>query len=166
MKRTQDPKYGIVDSRLVNVSTGEPIPESEPIFILRAKDVNAAEAIAHYVSCCEDEAHVRAGQRRIVEFVRFAEHFSTCMKEPDTAHICKELSDLGVVETQPGNTSSASLCYAYPQKGVSFWVIGSMVWQRKAGITQGIHSTMEGNREAVEKFLAEYVEGLNNEASD
>lgn len=48
MQTEQDPKHDIVDNRIVNRKTGEPIPDDEPIFILRARDPFSTSAIEAY----------------------------------------------------------------------------------------------------------------------
>lgn len=83
--KTQDPKYDIEDDRLVNASSGEPIPADEPILILRAKDVHAVQALYAYQNLCENESHVQAVAQRIEEFEDFAIRHRGRMKEPDTA---------------------------------------------------------------------------------
>ncbi|MFK4706166.1 hypothetical protein ABIC83_003005 [Roseateles asaccharophilus] len=82
---TQDPKYAIQDGRLVNAASGEPIPADEPVFIFRAKDPRALEALQAYVNACENTQHVQAVEQRIIDFERFAETHASSMREPDTA---------------------------------------------------------------------------------
>lgn len=81
---TQDPKYGIRDNRLVNMATGEPIPDDEPVMIFRAKDVHAGFAIFEYARKCCDADHRDAVAARYVEFRNFARDNPDRMKEPDT----------------------------------------------------------------------------------
>ncbi|OLF82067.1 hypothetical protein AWH63_11040 [Marinobacter sp. C18] len=83
-QKTQDPKYDIKDDRLINSNTGEPIPVNEPVFMFRGKDKNALKALKFYRDLCTDPEHIRAIDRRIAKFERFAEHNQDLMKEPDS----------------------------------------------------------------------------------
>lgn len=86
--QTQDPKYDIEiaggDPHLVNAATGAPIPLDEPIFIFRAKDKRAVDALMAYRNACDDQDHVRAIEQRVEDFSHFASTHSGVMKEPDT----------------------------------------------------------------------------------
>jgi len=80
---TQDPKYDIEDGKLVNSSTRKPIPDDEPIFILRAKDKNAVDAIEHYKTLCNNSEHRRSVAVRVWDFCGFSSENPDRMKEPD-----------------------------------------------------------------------------------
>jgi hypothetical protein len=104
MPVSQEPKYGIKDNRLFNRETGEFIPDDEPVFIMRARDANAATGIVRYISRCmshghPDEAkreeHVLALMRRYDDFRAFAKAHPDRMKYPDT-----EMTN-GTIATQP-----------------------------------------------------------------
>ena len=85
--QTQDPKYCIRTnngSRLANSVTKEPIPEDEPVFILRGKDFNALHAIIYYQSLCTDESQKNAIDNSIEAFKNFAANNPERMKNPDT----------------------------------------------------------------------------------
>jgi hypothetical protein len=82
---TQDPKYCIQDNKLVNVSTGEPIPKDEPTFLLRAKDTRAYPAILGYAERCEHPLHRWIVLQRAYAFCDYAMRNLGRMKEPDTA---------------------------------------------------------------------------------
>lgn len=82
--KTQDPKYDIQDGRIVNAASGVPVPEDEPLFVLRGKDKNAALALAYYKKLCADANHQMAVNIRLHEFVDFAHEHPDRMKEPDT----------------------------------------------------------------------------------
>ena len=82
--KTQDPKYIIIDGVLANASTRQVIPEDEPVFIIRAQDVWAAETLIVYRDLCENPAHQQAVDNRIMDFCDFAENKPERMKEPDT----------------------------------------------------------------------------------
>ena len=86
----QEPKYttGARDGRICNRATGKPIPDDEPVFILRAKDVHAAAALHAYLSAITavtEPAHVIEVQRRIDAFDAFAAAHPDLVKQPDTA---------------------------------------------------------------------------------
>ena len=90
---TQDPKYNIENGRLTSASTGQPIPDDEPIFILRAKDVHAVDTLMAYharvASGPMDMAasqHCEAVRRRIHDFKQFAKDNPGRMKSPDTQY--------------------------------------------------------------------------------
>lgn len=81
---TQDPKYGIQDSRLVNMTTGEPIPHDEPVFIFRAKDKKIVAALTAYFMACENPDHVAAVEQRIVSIEAWQDRNIDMLKEPDS----------------------------------------------------------------------------------
>lgn len=87
LSQAQEPKYTTAtkDGRIVNRATGKPIPDDEPIFILRAKDYLATAALQAYLDQIEDPEHAAAVQKRIDAFDDFAEAHPERMKQPDTA---------------------------------------------------------------------------------
>ena len=84
MLPSQEPKYGIRDGQIVNLSSGAPIPDDEPIFIFRAKDRLAVRILTAYFSAIEDSEHARAVAGRLEDFKRFAREHPERMKDPDT----------------------------------------------------------------------------------
>lgn len=84
MDPKQDPKYDIIDGRIVNRHTGEAIPDDEPIFIFRARDKRAVPALLEYADLCRDPGHVAAIQKRVKHFRAFASRHPERMKLPDT----------------------------------------------------------------------------------
>ena len=110
MNATQEPKYRIetriiipegvtvtgksgeeadidCEARLVNRQSGEPIPDDEPIFILRARDVHAVKVLKAYYRELPFSAkgdHATAVKLRIEQFQDFAGANPARMKEPDT----------------------------------------------------------------------------------
>jgi len=82
-----DPKYCVVRGRFVNRASNEMIPLDEPVFILRARDMRAAWAIASYGDTCLDADHRITVQQRAEDFKRFAAMHPERMKEPDTDSI-------------------------------------------------------------------------------
>lgn len=84
MNAFQEPKYEIVDGKLVNRQSGEAIPDDEPVFVLRARDQRAANAIAFYLRYLEDGEHRQAVKLRQAQFDKFNKEHPERMKEPDT----------------------------------------------------------------------------------
>lgn len=83
---TQDPKYGIQDSRLINMESGEPIPHDEPVFIFRAKDKKMLAALNAYLIQCENASHASAVEQRIVAIESWQERNTDKIKEPDSRY--------------------------------------------------------------------------------
>ena len=85
----QDTKYAIIDGRLCVAATGEPIPDDEPLFILRAKDTQALNCIWEYWRGIAMRAPKSGLASSILERVRlfdeFAKKHPDRMKFPDTA---------------------------------------------------------------------------------
>lgn len=83
----QEPKYttGSKDGRLVNRASGKPIPDHEPVFVLRAQDVHALEALRAYLMVVDTPEHSQAVRQRIEAFEAFAVAHPDRMKFPDTA---------------------------------------------------------------------------------
>jgi hypothetical protein len=94
--KTQDPKYAVeilhggnkdgtghrLTARLVNAETHEPIPEDEPVFLLRAKDIHAADTLLDYWEHLSDMKHMASVVDRLDEFREFAKKFPERMREP------------------------------------------------------------------------------------
>ncbi len=83
MRYEQEPKYDAVDGRLVNRITGKPIPDDEPVFILRAQDRKALAALRHYRDDCEYPEQKAAIDKRIDEFTEYQKAHPDRVKEPD-----------------------------------------------------------------------------------
>ena len=85
MFSSQEPKYNADDvGRIVNRTTGKPVPDDEPLFIFRAQDRNAVVALQAYKDTCTSPDHRFVVQRRIDDFMRFAAEHPDRMKEPDS----------------------------------------------------------------------------------
>lgn len=94
--RTQDPKYAIEilhignkdgtghvpTARIVNFETKEPIPDDEPVFLLRAKDKRALGALFTYQERVPLETQKRSVDDRILAFQHFAGEHPERMREP------------------------------------------------------------------------------------
>lgn len=87
--RSQEPKYTVSDlGRLVNRLTGVPIPDEEPVFVFRAKDLWALGALQAYrrqliASSCDPD-HIKVVDDRIRDFEAFAEGFPDRMRAPNS----------------------------------------------------------------------------------
>lgn len=84
MNINQEPKYEIIDGKLFNRQSGEQIPDDEPIFILRARDMLALGCLVKYWTSILNNEHAEAVHFRIAQFKRFAEQHPGRMKSPDT----------------------------------------------------------------------------------
>jgi len=96
MLETQEPKYDVILSeipgkplqgRIVNRATGVPIPDDEPVFILRAKDRAALGTLYNYL---ENSRITGSGQeqqkvvlKRIADFATFRSDHQDRVKVPD-----------------------------------------------------------------------------------
>lgn len=80
----QEPKYTVTGTHIVNRASGEAIPHDEPVFIFRARDRLAFDAIMQYSRMCRDPEHARIVEGRAWDFVAFANSNPSRMKEPDT----------------------------------------------------------------------------------
>jgi hypothetical protein len=80
---TQDPKYIIIDGKLANAKTREFIPDDEPIFILRGKDVHAYGLISAYLDKCKNAIQRVEIHKRLIDFLQFKNIYASKMKKPD-----------------------------------------------------------------------------------
>lgn len=86
MKTTQEPKYDCNEfGHLYNRRTKEVIPDDEPVFIFRARDVHARSALEDYASVLVPGEHRDAVCQRIADFYAFSHAHPERMKEPDTS---------------------------------------------------------------------------------
>jgi len=76
-------KYKIENNRLVRRSDGVPVPDDEPLFILRAQDIKALPIILAYKIICRDITHIAGIVKSIEDFTRFRDSHPDRMKEPD-----------------------------------------------------------------------------------
>lgn len=90
----QEPKYGTnTAGRLFKRSTRVEIPDSEPVFVLRAKDAKALAALQYYQSICDNPDHKSVVGRRMHDFAVFRAANPDLMKEPTS-----DLHDLAGVD--------------------------------------------------------------------
>lgn len=80
----QEPKYSSDQGGIFNRQSGEYIPHDEPVFILRARDKHAVEAISYYYDIVGDAHHAQVVMARREQFHAFAKEHPERMKEPDT----------------------------------------------------------------------------------
>ena len=88
MTPRQEPKYIARDGGIYNRASGEGIPGDEPVFIFRARDTMAADALLHYYTELRrigNDAQADAVLKRLQDFQRFAREHGDRMKTPDTA---------------------------------------------------------------------------------
>jgi len=60
------------------------VPEYEPLFLFRARDKHACEAIAFYIKVAPMQAQIDCAQRALEEFQEFRRIHGVLMKTPDT----------------------------------------------------------------------------------
>lgn len=84
MRKYQEPKYDVANGRLFNRVSGESIPDDEPVFILRARDVHAVATIGWYAGHCKNQEHVEIVKQRWLDFQQFRDEHPERMKEPDS----------------------------------------------------------------------------------
>lgn len=86
LKTKQEPKYRI--GPIVNRESGHAIPDDEPVFILRARDVAAVPTLESYLGLVRaagsPQEHMDAVRKRIYQFIKFKEEHPDRMRTPDT----------------------------------------------------------------------------------
>lgn len=87
IKRTQSAKFGVNrQGRLVRRDNNEAIPDDEPVFILRARDIHALTALHHYLGALPADAANRPGVAKVIDaFSDFALHHPARMSLPTPA---------------------------------------------------------------------------------
>lgn len=85
IQMSQEPKYTTsrVDGRIINRATGAPIPDDEPVFIIRAQDGFAGNALAAYKACFADDADKEKVYTVIRRFHAWQFHNRNKVKKPD-----------------------------------------------------------------------------------
>lgn len=82
----QEPKYTVNGQSIVNRASGEAIPDDEPVFIFRARDVHARSTLRFYSNVLpRGTAHWLAVMNRVIDFDTWATANPERMREPDTA---------------------------------------------------------------------------------
>ena len=86
MKSEQEPKYDCNEfGRIYNRHSKHVIPDDEPVFIFRARDIHAREVLEAYARVIDPGDHRDAVCQRIEDFARFAAGHPERMKAPDTS---------------------------------------------------------------------------------
>jgi hypothetical protein len=90
--RKLDGKFSIQGSRIVNTVSGEPIPEDEPLFLLRGRDENAIAGLNSYLNICHkrgcNDLHQRGILQTLDKFTAFKNEHPERMKQPGiTKHL-------------------------------------------------------------------------------
>lgn len=83
--RRIDSKFSTEGFDIFNTVSREHVPESEPLFLLRARDHNALNAILAYRDFCAQECndlHLAGLDETIAKFRRFAVEHPERMKQP------------------------------------------------------------------------------------
>jgi hypothetical protein len=76
-------KYKIEGNQIININTDIAIPADEPVFILRAKDVNALATISDYYKYCNVAIHAIAVKKLYQKFLEWKNTNLNKIKEPD-----------------------------------------------------------------------------------
>jgi hypothetical protein len=89
--RSIDGKFGFKDGKIVNLVSGQEIPEDEPLFLLRARDHHAISVLGtYYYHASKDcnDLHL-AGIRQVIgKFEKFKTEHPERMKQPGiTRHL-------------------------------------------------------------------------------
>lgn len=77
-------KYETKDGRIVNRTTGKPIPEGEPLIVFRAKDRHLPWLLDEYAARCIDDNHKLVILDRREDVIRWQRDHRESVKEPDT----------------------------------------------------------------------------------
>ncbi len=83
--RRLDGKFSIEGDHIINTVSGEPIPEDEPLFLLRARDGHAYATLYHYLCLCRgdcNDLHLHGIEQTIRKFIDFANAHPERMKQP------------------------------------------------------------------------------------
>jgi len=82
-EQLNETKYCIREGRLVNRQSGEAIPDDEPVFVLRAQDLHAIEAIRFYRGVCQNREHKERITEVVDRFATFKNDYPARVREPD-----------------------------------------------------------------------------------
>lgn len=86
MKKEQEPKYDCNEfGHLYNRYSSEVIPDDEPVFIFRARDLFARQVLWEYIMLLPPGEHRDAVESRLGDFRKFADQNQSRMKLPDTS---------------------------------------------------------------------------------
>lgn len=86
MANKGDGKYEARDGQIVKKTTGEPIPDDEPIFILRGRDRLAFHTLVHYLGLCIKDGctiyHIDGVVKALIAQAVWEEDNKDKMKQP------------------------------------------------------------------------------------
>lgn len=88
MNIEQEPKYKIEKGKIVNRADGIAIPDNEPVFIFRAKDIKAAYAIECYSLMLNEGVHKQVVLERFEDFKRYQQENKNLCGIPDSDESC------------------------------------------------------------------------------
>jgi len=78
-------KYGVNSrGRVYNLQSGKEIPEGEPLFLFRGKDVHLPDVLFEYADRCTNDTHRQLVLRKREEVEKWQEENSTLVGEPNT----------------------------------------------------------------------------------
>lgn len=103
-----DGKFEVRDGRIVNKVSGEPIPDDEPRFLLRARDHHAYQTLMHYLALCEEDCnslHLEGTKQTIRKFIDFTNAHPERMKQPGVTKHLKLDAAASPVERAAGETT-------------------------------------------------------------
>ncbi len=88
MNIKQEPKYKIDGDKIINRADGIVIPDNEPVFIFRAKDIKAALAIECYSLMLDEGVHKQVVLQRVEDFRKYQEENKKLCGIPDSDKSC------------------------------------------------------------------------------
>lgn len=88
MNIEQEPKYKIENGKIVNRADGIAIPDNEPLFIFRAKDIKAAYAIECYSMMLDEGVHKKVVLERVDDFRKYQKGNEKLCGIPDSDESC------------------------------------------------------------------------------
>ena len=84
--RKLDSKFHIEGDQIVKTSNGDPIPEDEPLFLIRARDYLALPLLHEYRRMCIQDGctdyQIKGNDEMILAFEKWAEKNRAKMKQP------------------------------------------------------------------------------------
>jgi hypothetical protein len=84
--RMIDGKFHVKGSKIIKTSSGEVVPEDEPLMLFRARDHLALSLLVYYRRLSEldgcTDYHMAGVDARIAKFVQFANDHPERMKQP------------------------------------------------------------------------------------
>lgn len=88
-----DTKFWWDGEHFRNRTSGEAIPEDEPVILFRARDVHAVKVLSYYHDLVKDEHHIKAVSEKLEEFKAFKRDHPDRIKEPGITRDIRLASD-------------------------------------------------------------------------